>query len=192
MIERMIRAARLEPAVYNELERDLNASGQALLVVILVSLASGIGNALRVSSSYSPPGSSYYSGPSVVGLIGGVITAVIGFAVFVTAVYYVGTRLFGGTATPGEILRTLGFAYTPQLLGLFAFIPVLGGLAVFVGTIWSWVAGVIAIREALDFDTTKSILTVVVSAIAVIVVLAILGIVLGIFGLGLGVMRSIF
>ena len=171
MVGRIIRAARLDPAVYNELERDLSASGQALLVVILASLATGIGNGIRLSMGG-------YPGQAVAGLITGLIMAVIGFAVFVTLVYYVGTKLFGGSATPGEILRTLGFAYTPQMLGFFAFVPVLGGLAVFIGTIWYWIAGVIAVREALDFDTGKALMTIIVSAIAVVVALAIVGIIL--------------
>lgn len=185
MVERMIRAARLDPAVYNELEADLSANGQALLVVILASLASGIGNGIRLSVSGHPA-------LAVGGLITGLITALIGFAVFVTLVYFVGTRGFGGTATPGEILRTLGFAYTPQLLGLFSFIPFLGGLAVFIGTIWGWVASVIAVREALDFDTTKAVLTIIVSAIVVVVVLAIVALIFGLLGLGLAAVGSVF
>lgn len=185
MVERMIRAARLDPTVFNELEADLSASGQALLVVILASLATGIGNGIRLSTSG-------YPGQAVAGLIVGLIMALIAFAVFVTLVYFVGTRLFGGTATPGEILRTLGFAYTPQLLGFFAFIPILGGLAAFIGTVWSWVAGVIAIREALDFDTGKAILTIIVAAIVVVVVLAIVGIIFALLGLGLAVLGSAF
>ena len=185
MVERMIRAARLDPAVYNELERDLSANGQALLVVILASLATGIGNGIRLSVSGHP-------GQAVAGLIIGLIMALIGFAVFVTLVYFIGTRLFSGTATPGEILRTLGFAYTPQLLGFFTFIPVLGGLAVFIGTIWGWVASVIAVREALDFDTGKAVLTIIVSAIVMVVALAIVGILFGLLGLGLAGLGSVF
>lgn len=185
MVERMIRAARLDPAIYNELEGDLSASGQALLVVILASLATGIGNGIRLSMRG-------YPGEAVAGVITGLITALIGFAVFVTLVYFVGTRLFGGTATPGEILRPLGFAYTPQLLGFFTFIPVLGGLAAFIGIIWGWVASVIAVREALDFDTGKAVLTIIVSAIAMVLAIAIVGIIFGLLGLGLAAVTSVF
>ncbi len=185
MVERMIRAARLEPAVYKELEADISASGQALLVVILASLATGIGNGIRLSVSGHP-------GQAVAGLIVGLIMALIGFAVIVTVVYLVGTRIFDGTATPGEILRTLGFAYTPQLLGFFTFVPILGGLATFIGTIWFWIAGFIAIREALDLDTAKAALTIIVSVVVVLVVLAIVAAIFAVIGLGLAVLGSVF
>lgn len=185
MVERMIRAAQLDKNVFSELEQDLSASGQALLVVIIASLATGIGNGIRLTLSGHP-------GLALAGIITGVIMAVLGFAVYVTLVYIIGTRMFGGTATPGEVLRTLGFAYTPQVLGIFSFIPFLGGLVGFIGTIWSWVAGVIAVREALDVDTGKAILTIIIAAIVVLIVLAIVGIFFAAIGLGLAVLGSVF
>lgn len=171
LLERMIRAARLDPSLYDEVERDLNATSQALVVVVIVSFASGIGGALAAIMAGSP-------GRLAGDLVGGMIGAIIGWVVWSLITYWVGTALMGGTATPGELLRTIGFANTPNVLSIFSFIFCIGPLVALAGAIWSLVAGVIAVRQALDFDTGKAIITVIIGWIAMLVVatlLAILG-----------------
>ena len=154
IIDRMIRAARLEPQLYEEVEHDQSATGQALLVVVLGSIAAGIGA---------------LSG-GIGGLIVGIIAALVGWAVYAFIAYWVGTHIFKGphtSATWGELLRTLGFA---KVLLVLMVIPVVGliiGLAVFV---WTLVATVIALRQALDFDTGRAIATAVVSLLAQFVI----------------------
>ncbi len=157
IIDRMIRAARLEPQLYEEVEHDQSATGQALLVVVLGAIAAGIGA---------------LSG-GIGGLIVGIIAALVGWAVYAFIAYWVGTNIFKGphtSATWGELLRTLGFANSPRVLLVLTVIPIVGifvGLAVFV---WILVATVIAIRQALDFDTGKAIATAVVSLLAQFVI----------------------
>ncbi len=155
IVSRMIRAARLQPSVFNELERDLNATSQALVVVMIVALAQGFGKLLQ----------SVYAGgfrDSLGGLFTGTIAAVVGWIIWSFVTYYVGTRVFGGSATPGQLLRCLGFAYTPGLLGVLVFIPCFGGIAGLIGGLWTLAAGVVAVREALDFDTKKAVKTTIV------------------------------
>jgi hypothetical protein len=81
-------------------------------------------------------------------------------------VYFIGTRLFGGTATWGELLRTLGFAASPGLLYIFGLIPLLGTIVVIVVGIWVLVCVVVAIRQALDVSTGKAILAGLLGMIA--------------------------
>ncbi len=183
LVDRMIKAAMLDKSLYEEVERDTTATTQALMVVIIVSLASGIGGAVRAIFAGHP-------GLAVSGLIGGLIMAIIMWAVWSLVVYFVGTSVFGGTATPGEVLRVVGFAYTPNTLSIVSFIPILGGLIALIASIWTLVAGVVAVRQALDVDTTKAILTIIIAAIVVFVVMAILGVVFAAIGLGfLAVLR---
>jgi hypothetical protein len=87
----------------------------------------------------------------------------------------------------GELLRTLGYASGPRVLSILTFIPCLGPLAGLVGAIWALVAGVVAVRQALDFDTTKAILTVVIGWLAVFIVAILVSVVLGAGAAGLGV-----
>ncbi|MBI2954480.1 MAG: YIP1 family protein [Chloroflexi bacterium] len=184
IVDRMIRAAKLENALYDEVERDKNATGQALTVVVIVALASGIGSALAGIIGRAGIGA------AIGGFIVGIIMALIGWAIWSFVTYWVGTSLFGGTATYGELLRAVGFAYTPNVLGILSFIPGVGPLIAFVGSIWALVAGVVAVRQALDFDTGKAIITAIIGwIILMIVVVVIGGMFAAIIGLGSAVVR---
>src|SRR5713101_6520911 len=146
---RMIRASKLEVLLYEEVEADITATQQALQVVVLVAIASGIGQA--------------GSGRNVIAqVLFGLVSALLGWAVWSYVMYFVGTRFFGGTATYGELLRTLGFAQSPSVLLIFSFIPVLGGILSFAVAVWTLVSSFIATRQALDIDNTKTFFTILI------------------------------
>ncbi|MDB4952056.1 MAG: Yip1 protein [Gemmatimonadetes bacterium] len=160
--ERMIGAAMLDVATYEEVEADVSATSQAAGVVAIVAVASAIG--------------ALHGGTGAI--IGGIVSAFLGWLLWAGLTYLVGTKAFNGTATWGELLRTLGFAQAPGVLAVLGIVPVLGGVIRFVVMIWLLVTGVIAIRQALDFDTGKAILTALIAWVVIIVV----GIVVGLFG----------
>jgi len=171
----MLRAARLNVPLYEEVEADTTATTQALTVVVLVALATGIGNAIAGASR----------GNVVGALIGGIIAALIGWAVWSFVTYFVGTRFFGGVATYGEVRRTLGFAESPGVLTILSFIPILGGIISFVAGIWVIVTSFIAIRQALDISNGKTVGVIIVGILAIVIVIAIIGALFGsVFALG--------
>jgi hypothetical protein len=173
--DRMLRAARLNVPLYEEVEADTTATTQALTVVVLVALATGIGNAIAGASR----------GNVVGALIGGIVTALIGWAVWSFVTYFVGTRFFGGVATYGELLRTLGFAESPGVLTILSFIPILGGIISFVAAIWVIVSSFIAIRQALDISNGKTVGVIIVGIVAITIVVAIIAALFGsVFALG--------
>jgi hypothetical protein len=159
MVDRMLRAARLDVHVYEEVEHDQGATGQALLIVLLAAVAGGIGGGLAEGLG---------------GLIAGVIGSLLYWAVLSGAAYLVGSRLLAGKqtqATWGQVLRTVGFAYTPGLLSIFGFIPILGPILLLVISIWILVGAILAIRQALDFTTGRAIGTAVIAWIITVIVL---------------------
>ncbi len=164
IIDRMRGAAMLDVATYEEVEHDRGATGQAFIVVVLVAICAGIGGL----------------GDGGSGFLGGLIGAILGWLSWSAVTMFVGTRLFGGTADWGELLRTLGFAQAPGVLAILGIIPVLGGLVQFVVWIWLLVAGIVAIRQALDIDTGKAILTALVGWLAMVVIGIIFGMIFGI------------
>ena len=177
LVQRMIRAARLDAAVYEELEADRTATSQAATAVVIVALCNGIGAALAAQFAPRPEG---LPGPNpILALVGGVVGALIGWLIWSYVTYFVGTKFFGGTATPGELLRTIGFAQSPGVLNLLAFIPFVGGILALVTGIWSLVAGIVAVRQALDFDTGKAILTTVIGWIFLVIVIVLVSVVIG-------------
>jgi hypothetical protein len=183
MINRVMRAAMLDVAVYEDVEKDTSLTQEALIVVIIVSVASGIGAFLAGLVGGSP-------GAAVVGLFFGVIMGVLGYYIWAYLTYWIGTSVFNGTADVGELLRTLGYASGPRVLGILAFIPCLGGLAGLIGGIWALVTGVVAVRQALDFDTSKAVLTVIIGWIVVLVISVLLGTALGVSAAGLGALSG--
>lgn len=156
--DRMKGAALLHSDMYEEVEADQTATGQAAGVVALVAVAQAIGGA----------------GEGGFGVLAGAISALLGWLLWAGITYLIGAKLLGGTATWGELLRTLGFAQTPGVLYVLGFIPVLGGIIRFVVAIWVLIAGVIAIRQALDVGTGKAILTAVLGWLVIVLPLAIL------------------
>lgn len=157
-IDRMKGAALLHVDTYEEVEADQTATGQAAGVVVLVAVAQAIGSA----------------GEGGFGILAGVISALVGWLLWAGITYLIGTKLLGGTATWGELLRTLGFAQTPGVLHVLGFIPILGGIIRFGVVIWVLIAGIIAIRQALDVSTGKAILTAVLGWLVIAVPLALL------------------
>ena len=133
----------LDIATYEDVEADTTATGQAAVVVAIVAVASAIGGARGGGAS----------------IIGGLVAALVGWLVWSGVTYLIGTKVFGGTATWGELLRTIGFAQSPGVLLVLGIIPFVGLLVRFAVWIWMLVAGIIAIRQALDFSTGKAVLT---------------------------------
>lgn len=156
MVDRMRRAALLEVKVYEEAEADGSLTREAVAVVALVSLAQGLGNAGAVLVG----GSGIVA--ASIGLVGGLVLGLLGWAVWAYLTFLIGTNMFRGSATPEELLRTLAYAQTPGLLSLASVVPCLGALVAFGGSVWTLVCGVVAIRQALDVDTAKAVFTALV------------------------------
>jgi hypothetical protein len=164
LVERMIRAARLDPDLYNEVEKDENATGQAFGVVIIVAVCALIGSA--------------FAGHQTQGLIGAVAGNVVGWLIWSLIILGIG-KLLGGTADFGEVMRCLAFAYSPGVLQLFSFFPLLGPLVGFVAVIWTIVSTIVAVREAMDFDTGRAVLTVLIPFGIMVVLVVMVGATLG-------------
>ncbi len=169
LVDRMIGVARLDVPTYEEIEHDERATTPALLVVVLAAIAGGIGS---------------LGEGGIGGLFGGIVASILLWAVFSGVAYFVGTRLLATAGTSSswqEVMRTLGFAYTPSLLTVVGFIPILGPVIAAVAGGWFLVTATIALRQSLDMTTGRAIGTAVIS---IIPSLLIAGSILAIFGIG--------
>jgi hypothetical protein len=165
----MIRAAKLDINLYEEVEADKSAMGQALTVVVLSSVASGIGTIAVLG---------------IQGLIIGTISALLGWFVWAFLVYIIGTKLLPEPQTKadiGELLRTIGFSSSPGVLRVFGFIPFLGAIISIVVSVWMLVAMIIAVRQALDYKSTwRAIGVCVIGFVIYVVIIAVIFAVLGV------------
>lgn len=149
MLSRMIGAALLRPHTFEEIEHDSAATKQAVIVVLVVALAAGIGSLSLGMTAL------------VVGIVGGVVQ----WAIWALVTFILGTTLFNTPATDAnwsQLARTTGFAQTPGLLRIFGFIPYLGPFLVAVGGVWQFATMVVAVKQALDYTSVWRAIGVVV------------------------------
>jgi len=170
--ERMIGAIQLRVATFEEVENDRSATGQAAAVVVIVAVASAIGNLFR---------------NGVLGLVVGPVLMLIGWLISAAVVWILGTKVLPGRNTQadyGEMLRVVGFAQSAGVFTIVAIIPFLGPLLAFLVSIWVLVAYVIGVRQGLDYDSTGRAIVVCLLAWLVQLVLAALVTGLGLLGAG--------
>ncbi len=163
VLQRMIGAAMFNSATYEEIEADRNALGEAILVVVLVTVCGIVGGI--IDGLIGGGG----LGGLVRGIIVGLLFGIVRWALWVTVLNFVGGKMLRTSDTEtnwSEIGRVLGYAYTPGVLSLLIFIPVVGVILSFVGIVWTLAAVVVGARQALDFDSTgRAIAAVLLSAV---------------------------
>lgn len=143
--DRIIRAAKLDVNLYEEVEADRGAMGQAVGVVVLSSIAAGLGTITRGGFAGIIPS-----------ILLGTLFALISWYVWAYLTYFIGTKLLPEPQTKadlGELLRTIGFSSSPGLICVLGIIPMLTTVVFFVANIWMLIAMVIAVRQALDYKS---------------------------------------
>jgi len=153
LIEKMIRAAKLDVQLYEEVEKDPDATREAFLVVIIVGICSGIGTI----------------GVEGAGLIRGLISDVIGWLLW-SGIIFLTAILLNRRLEIGELVRCLGFAYSPHALNLLGVIPIIGFLIFIAAFLWGLAAFVVAVKQALDCETGRAILIVILSSIPYLII----------------------
>ena len=165
---RIIRAAKLDSNLYEEVEADKSALGQAMAIVVLSSIAAGIG---------------LYNTGGFSGIITGTMASLVSWYVWAYLTYFIGTKFLPEAQTQsdlGELLRTIGFSSSPGLLRVFYFVPGIGVLVYLISSFWMLVAMIIAVRQALDYNSTLR--AVGVCVIGYIIQIVVLVIIFSIFG----------
>ena len=141
-MNQMIRAAKLDVHLYEEVEADGNATRPAMGVVLLASLAAGVGSIGSMGLG---------------GILFGTLAALAGWYIWAYLTYFIGTKLLPEAQTEadlGQLLRTTGFSSAPGLIRVLAIIPGLGSLVFAVASVWMLVTMVVAVRQALDYEST--------------------------------------
>jgi len=141
-VTRIIRALRLDAGLYEEVEHDKGSMWQAMLVVVAVSIAAGIGSIGVLG---------------IQGIIVGTLLDLIGWFLWALLTYVIGTKLLPEPQTEsdlGELLRVIGFARSPGIFLVLMLIPAVGKFVALVITVWMFVAMVIGVRQALDYKST--------------------------------------
>jgi hypothetical protein len=142
-LQRLVGAAALDAAIYEDVEADRRATAQAFAVVLLSSIAAGLGAS---GLSGGPVNVAFFS-----------MLALLSWAGWALVTYTIGAHLLPEPQTRadvGELLRTIGFASTPGLINVLAIMTPLAKPVFAVTSVWMLVAMVVAVRQALDYTST--------------------------------------
>jgi len=176
--QRVAGVLQLQPATFEEIEHDTSAISQAAIVVGAAAIARGLG--------LFP----YLGLWAVRFFFTTIVFAFIGWVIGSAVLWAVGTKVMPGKNTQADIqemMRLTGFAQAPMILSIFRIIPFLGWLITIVGSIWSLVCLVVAVRQGLDYDdTVKAIIVCVIAWVAMIVVMLFVGLIVGGATMGYG------
>jgi hypothetical protein len=174
-MERVVGAARLDVQTYEEVEADTTATPQAMGVVALAALASGVGVVGAAGGT---------------GVVATVVGSLVGWVVWAALIWLVGANLLPEPQTRadiGQLLRTLGFAASPGLLLVLRIVPLIGGLLAFVIWIWQLAATVVAVRQALDYrGTGRAVVVCLIGWVVYVVASLGIGLIMGITRVNLG------
>ena len=155
--QRLKKAIFLDVAFYEEVEKDKRFNDQAMITVVLVSVVQGF-----MIAGFAP-----------IALVQGILGSLIRFLIWAFFIAFVGTRILPEPETEsntGELIRTLGFAYAPGLLVVFKIFPIISSFIDPVVTILQLAAMTIAVRQALDFNSTVRAVGVCIVAFILMIV----------------------
>jgi hypothetical protein len=137
--QRIVRAAKLDSSLYEEVEKDNQALPQAMAVVLLSAVAAGIGSISKIGIS---------------GIFIGALIGLVAWYIWAMLTYLIGTKLLPEKETKadlGELLRTIGFSSSPGIIRVLGVIVVAVKCALDYKSIWravgvcliGWVAQVL-------------------------------------------------
>ncbi len=179
-VDRIRGILSLNPATFRDVEEDMDATGQAALTVVLAAFASGIGALL--------------SRDLIPNALGIGVSSILQWVVFSLVAYFVGSTIFATprtSVTPGQVMRTIGFAQAPKFLLVVGFVPILGWIVALVAFIWFIVAAIYALREAFEFDTGRAVATGLIALIGIVILDVGLSVIFGIGSALFGAMDSV-
>ena len=151
---RFIGAAVLDPATYEDVEADRLATVQAFSVVLLASVAAGVG-------------ATGFGASGIEGVVRFGILALLGWGSWAVLTFEIGSRLMPAKQTRadvGQLLRTLGFSAAPGIVTVAGVLPRMAVPAFALATVWMLASMVVAVRQALDYDSTLRAVGVCLSA----------------------------
>ena len=163
-LKRLIGAALLRAEAYEEVEADRRANGQAVAVVVGSSIAAGLG--ARGLGARDAGDVVFFAA-----------VALMTWAAWASVVHQIGARILPGAHTRadiGQLLRTTAFATAPGLIRIVGIVPALTVPSFAIAALWMLAAMVIAVRQALDYTSTRRALAVCALGWVLAITLAVL------------------
>lgn len=188
-LDRLLGVIALKRPVYDALQHDSAATGQAWLIVLFLGIANGIA-VVTTPMLLIPTGDvsdetarlledmtramTFDTAPrQVMALIASVLAAVLSWYLSSALLRFIGNRMAGDGVTKAsgeEVRRLVGWGYAPSLASLLTPIPVVGPLLALLGWLWAFVTGVMAVRAAFNVGIGKAIAIELIAFLVILVV----------------------
>ena len=183
LVNRIIGTFTFRKGVYAEVEKDPSFTTTAWILVAVVAFLN------RLDSFID---SSDWLILTILGVIVTTVFAVLGFALGILVINWVGRAIFKANVSFDELVRTMGLAYVWQVIGILGILAALSEVLSFVlvpvqfiAWILMIVAWFMAAKEALDLEWLPTIVTVLLGGLAQFLISTfITGLALGLFELG--------
>lgn len=192
LMNRIIGAFTFRKDVYSEVENDASFTGTAWVLVAVVAFLNALGGRAALASETGVV-------RWLLGSLVGTVVALIGFGVAMFVIAWVGQAVFKAQVSFDEMVRTLGLAYVWNIVGFLGILGMISGALVcvispllFLGVILSFVASLIAAKEALDLEWLQTVVTIIIGYVVIWIFTVIAGVILGLFGLGVAGLTGAF
>ena len=150
-LNRIYRSVKIDPDVFDEVQKDKNATVSAGIVVVLSSLAAGVGASHLGSVNF-------YLAPAL---------SLATWFVWAYIVYFVGVKLFPDLktkTTQQALLRSIGFSSAPGMIRIFGFNEDLMTVTFIGSAFWMVACMVVAVKQTLNYKSLWKSLGVVIVA----------------------------
>ena len=150
LFQRMLRAARMDAQLFEEIVSDPTLQGQSVWVVAIFAMATAFGTFTLISGT-------------AVNI--GLLTTMIGWYIWAFSVFYIGTRILKGDSAPPDrktIMRVMAFACAPGIFRLLGLIPKTTTLVFIVTSLWMLATAVFGLKKVFPQRSTFKISVVTV------------------------------
>ncbi len=154
LLKIIIKSLKFDKSVYLEAKNNQGFLKFSLLIVLLVSLCTGIGTINLTNDS---------------SVIRDLLSSIIGWLIWTSIIYVIGVKFMKNSSSFSQIARTLGLAYSPGVLNIFGIIQFISLPLLAITSIWTIVSFIFALKHALVISAERAFLISLISFIPYLV-----------------------
>ena len=174
VMDKVMRLARLDTSVFDDVRDDQQELVPALVVAAVSFLLAGIGTWLFFFVVADSVYRDNYDGNFINNVILGSIFAIVLYGVAALAVYVVMAQMYRVTVDLQSLIRTMGYAAAPMSLSLLMFIPIIWPLFAIAPLALLLVTMNSAVRSASNAEESHVMMASIIGFAVMVVVLGLI------------------
>lgn len=143
LLQIIFKSLKFDKSVYLEAKDKPGFLRFSLLIVLLVSICTGIGTVNLTNDS---------------SIIRDLLSSLLGWLIWTSIIYIVGVKLLNYSSNYSQLARTLGLAYSPGVLNILGIINFISIPVLTITSIWTIISFIFALKHALQITAEKAFL----------------------------------